>query len=298
VGASVALRGADPAAIGVRPPHAPVAAPEWRPAARVLAPIAFTLADVAAIGTAAALTYALRTAIWGPFPFHLSFWTAAAIWLVFRVFARLMPPYAMAPASELRRSTMTTLGAALTHAALLTAADQHTAWRYFGLLAWLLAIPLSWFTRAGVRILLIRRRLYGFPVVVIGTGIKACRAIREMRAARDVGFVPVAAYGEDPEKWGTEIEGVPVLGPVSAADAGPLGTQDAMIALSRSEANGAELLAITRSLAPRFPRLQVLSDLNGTANLWVFPRAVGAYLALETRHARFTPTSRAIKRCP
>jgi lipopolysaccharide/colanic/teichoic acid biosynthesis glycosyltransferase len=69
-----------------------------------------------------------------------------------------------------------------------------------------------------------------------------------------------------------------------------------MIALSRSEAGAPELVELVRTLARRFPAVQLFPDLAGLANLWVQPRALGAYLTLETQHHRFRRSHRLLKR--
>ena len=270
----------------------------WRAGGALAAPISFVAADLAALGVAVAIAHPIRTAVWGAHSYHAAFWITAVVWIVFRYAARLLPPYRMAPASELRRSTMTTLAAMVTHGALIIAAGESSAWRLFGVATWLFAIPLSWFTRSMTRTLLIKTGLYGFPVAILGTGEKARQAIREMRANRDAGFVPVAAFGDAPELWGRDIEGVPVLGPLdgAAAHAFPYRVVDGILALSRGEAGAAEILAYSRRFAVRFRKLHLLSDLVGMNNLWVFPHPIGSYLALETQHARYSRRSRFVKR--
>jgi lipopolysaccharide/colanic/teichoic acid biosynthesis glycosyltransferase len=49
-------------------------------------------------------------------------------------------------------------------------------------------------------------------------------------------------------------------------------------------------------MSRRFPVVQLFPDLAGLANLWVKPRALGAYLTLETQHHRFRRSQRLLKR--
>lgn len=276
-----------------RPSHLP-----WRPASRFVAPLTFVAADLLAAGIATLLVWGARTLIWQALPFHQVYWASTAVWVLLRVLVQIEPPYGMAPAEELRHSTMTTVAAAAVHLALLVTVGEVRAPRIFSLLSWALIVPFAWVLRAAVMTVLLRAKLYGMPVVVLGLGDKARLAIREMRANREAGLVPVAVFGDAPEKFGETLEGVPVLGSLDDAITYtfPYRTSRAMLALSRAEANATRFMALNLRFAVRFPRLLVFSELTDFTNLWVYPRPVGAHLALETHHARFTRRNRRIKR--
>jgi hypothetical protein len=64
---------------------------------------------------------------------------------------------------------------------------------------------------------LIASGLYGTPVVVLGAGKTGELVVRQMKANPGIGFVPVAMFDDDRSKIGTRIDGVPVIGSLSAA---------------------------------------------------------------------------------
>jgi Undecaprenyl-phosphate galactose phosphotransferase WbaP len=219
-------------------------------------------------------------------------------WIIIRLASGLYPPLGLSQPEELRRSVLTTGGAFLIHLGMLAALNEFQTWRLVGLGIWLLLVPTSYLFRSLARGALIRRGLYGVPCVVIGSGTKAQKVIRELQANPELGFVPVAAFGKDHALWGRKLEDVPVLGPVEAAEryAFPYPVRHAMIALSAKEANTLQIMGVAARLERSFPTIQVFVDLVGIANLWVRPRPAGPYLALEIGYARFLPGQRVIKR--
>jgi Undecaprenyl-phosphate galactose phosphotransferase WbaP len=223
---------------------------------------------------------------------------ATVVWLLLRWEGGLYPPYGIAPAEEVRAEVRTTFLAAATHFALLMAVRHDVSLRQlFMLQTWVGVVPLTWALRSGVKLALVRTRRWGRPILVIGGGEKARRALREMQGNREFGYVPVGVYA-DGVAPGEELEGVPVVG--SVADAARLGwaapVKHVMIALSRAEMQAPALVDLIGTLSRRFPTVQLFPDLSGLANLWVYPRALGAYLALETRHHRFKRSQRLLKR--
>ena len=155
------------------------------------------------------------------------------------------------------------MAAAFIHLAMLIAIAAHNglaiasndSWRVAGLGVWLILVPIAYFCRSVTKAILIRRRLFGDPYVVIGTGEKGRRTLREMRANPELGQVPVAAFGDQPELWGSMLEGVPVLGPIEEAKdrffSYPV--RHAMVALSSQEADTTRIDQIAGELSPRGP---------------------------------------------
>lgn len=270
----------------------------WRMSSPVAATAATLAADVVALSAAAALALVLRSVLWGFVPLPNAFAVAATLWFALRAHAGIYPGYGISAPEELRRSTTTTAVAALVNASLLFATQQAYASRIATIGPWLLVLPLTWTLRAVTRDLLIRRRLFGRPVVVIGAGDKGARAVREMHANPRLGLVPVAIFSDNHQQIGQRLEGVPIVG-VSTAAADwrfPYPVSHAMLALSYAEADGKRLLSITRQLASRYPTIDLFPDLHGLANLWAQTRAVGPYLALTLQHDRFCTKSRIMKR--
>lgn len=270
----------------------------WNSTARTLSIVALVAADALAWLVCIAMIYGIYMIIWGTVPFLWVIWMPGLVWIVFRAASQLYPPYGISQPEELRRCFRATMGAALTHLMMLLALEAFAGWRLMGLGVWLLLVPTVYFCRRLVKLLLIRRRLFGEPYVVIGTGPRARTVIQEMKGNPELGLYPVAAFGDDPELWGGHVEGVPVLGPVQHAHqfSFPYRITHAVVALSPREADADELLGILNRTTPRFCVLDLFPNFACTANLWAQPRPVGPYLMLETRHARFSAQQRFLKR--
>lgn len=290
----------------------------WDGRARTDTALALFAADAVALELALLVITAARLVLWGlgaPVP---GLWLAGAGWFLFRLASGLYPPVGITPPEELRRSVRTTMAASAIHLAMLVAAQDLSGPRLAGLLVWLFAIPAVYFARSFVKIRLIRSGRFGAPFVVIGAGEKAARCIREMRGNPELGLVPVAVFGDGPRTsskgknaprndapwndalWNDdgEVEGVPVIGTVADAAAHrlPYPTSHAVIALGRTEADLDRVTALATGLAKRFPNLYVMSDMAGPTNMWLRPRPIGPYLALEMQHQRFSRRQQRIKR--
>jgi Undecaprenyl-phosphate galactose phosphotransferase WbaP len=270
----------------------------WRREARRASALALALADAAAWLAATGLVVLFRMAVWGPSALFWGLWLTGLGWLLFRFAAGLYPPVGISQPEELKRSFRTTVAAALVHFAMLYGQQELSGPRLAGLGVWFMVVPLAYFARSVAKLLLLRRGLYGDPFVVIGTGEKAARAIREMRANPELGLLPVAAFAVGPGRAGGSVEGVPVLGPVEAA-AGypfPYPVSRALVALGRHEADFDRVEAIATGLARSFWRLHVMADLAAPTTMWAETRTIGPYLALEMRHARFSGRQKRVKR--
>jgi len=105
----------------------------------------------------------------------------------------------------------------------------------------------------------------------------------------------VAVFGDG---HADSVEGVPVLGRVDEAETHrfPYPVSHAILALGRQEADLERLAALNARLPKRFLNLYVVADLAGPANMWLRPRPIGPYLALEMQHLRFSRRQQRIKR--
>ncbi len=239
-----------------------------------------------------------------PWPFQeifprLWFLYATGIgWILFRSASGLYPPSAISQPDELRLSVKTTMAAGFIHVAMLTAVAGTGGWRVASLGVWLVLIPISYLCRSMTKTLLSRRRLFGDPYVVIGTGEKAKIAIREMQANPGLGQVPVAVFGDQPELWDSELEGIPVLGSIEEVEryAFPYPVRHAMIALAPWEGDNTRIDQIVSAISHSFPTLHVLADLTNPSDLWVRSLPIGPYLSLKRNYARFSSVQKSVKR--
>lgn len=279
------------------PVRAHSAAPlPWRRYAGAITRGALILSDAMALFLAAFAIYWLRAVIWGPMPFSIGMWVGTTVWFFLRAESGLYGDTGTAPPEQLRRSSITTIAAGLTHAAALFFLQVNDASRFLALGIWLLLVGLAWILRDSVKNALVRRRLFGRPVIIIGAGRTAALAIRELRAHPTHGLQPVAVFDDDPARHGAEVEGVPVLG--SVADAidweYPYAVRNALVALPG--AGGARAVEIGHALARRYPSTAVVPDLIGLSSLWAKTRSFGSVVTLEIEHARFEASSLRLKR--
>jgi Undecaprenyl-phosphate galactose phosphotransferase WbaP len=242
------------------------------------------------------LAQLIRYLLWGPMPHSLTLWSAGACWVGMRLYEGLYPGYGIAAPEDLRRASLTTLVTGLGHAAVLFAIKGGDESRFLAVGTWALLLVVNWPLRAWVKSSLVRLRLYSCPVVIAGAGKTGALAIKEMHANPELGFVPVAAFDDDPAKHGTLLDGVPVLGPLSSALPAkfPYPVRHAVLAIPG--ADGQVVVQTARLFARRFPNLALVPNLVGLANLWVTPRPVGAFLTLEVKNTLLDSTSRRAKR--
>jgi Undecaprenyl-phosphate galactose phosphotransferase WbaP len=107
-----------------------------------------------------------------------------------------------------------------------------------------------------------------------------------------LGFVPIAMLDDNPAKWGTEIHGVPVVGPLAAAEAF---TGRAKVALVALPGIGREHLSeLVQRLS--FANIIIVPDLFGIQSLWITSRDLGGVLGLEVKKNLLVPGNRLLKR--
>jgi Undecaprenyl-phosphate galactose phosphotransferase WbaP len=239
----------------------------------------------------------VRTLLFGASALYWGLWTACAGWIIFRAARGLYAPYGMWPPEELRRSFRATMVALFVHATILISTDALEPRRLFGLAIWPLLVPTAYFIRSLCKGLLSRKRLFGVPFVVIGSGEKARSAICEMLANPKLGLVPVAAFSGDYGQVRT-IADVPIVGPLdrSWTTELPYTSHRVLIALSRQEADASELLNLQQKLAGRYRIVAVLADMIGPGMLLTTVKPLGARLYLEVAHRRFDRRARLLKR--
>ncbi len=271
---------------------------EWRAGARWASVLGLVAADVLAWGLSAGIIYAIRTLIWGSIPLFWALYACGISWILLRFGVGLYPAVGVSQPEELRRSVRSTTVAALIHLGMLVALGEYQPWRTMGLGVWLLVVPIAYFCRGTAKRLLIRHRLFGHPYVVVGTGEKGSRAVKEMLGNPELGLVPVAAFADEAQLHEGHLRGVPVLGSID--DAGrypfPYPVHHAVVAVGGNEASADRLSELTARLAKRYLSVRIFADLTGSSNLWVQPYPLGPYVALEIPSARLSAAQRFIKR--
>lgn len=256
------------------------------------------LADAAALELSVVLAWATRLLLTRWMPVGIGPEQLQAVGLAVLVFpliqaARGMyPGYGTGPVARLRSRSY----------AVLLFFGALALWDYLGfkgrwsrgmlLIAAVYAVVLVPLVEAAVREGLVRLRLWGEPVVVLGAAQTGALVIRLLRQNLGLGLVPVALLDDDPEKQGNVVEGVPVVGPLEAAQQWARRARVAIVAMP-----GAGRWLLDRLVQDlNFPRVIVVPDLLGLESLWVEARDLGGVLGLEIRKNLLVGRNRVLKR--
>jgi Undecaprenyl-phosphate galactose phosphotransferase WbaP len=160
------------------------------------------------------------------------------------------------------------------------------------LLTMFFALILAPALEAPLRRILIARGICGLPMVILGGGSTGAMVVKTLKKESDLGFVPVGILDDNPAKWGTEIHGVPVVGPLSAAEAF---TGRAKVALVALPGIGREHLSqLVQGLS--FSNIIIVPDLFGIQSLWITSRDLGGVIGLEVKKNLLVPGNRFLKR--
>ena len=144
---------------------------------------------------------------------------------------------------------------------------------------------------------LLRKRLIaggvcGQPVVILGAGKTGSLVARTLQHEYDLGFVPIAVLDDDPNKWGTIVEGIPVVGPLCSVRSFEGQAKTVLVAMPGMDRE--RLADLVQSLS--FPNIILIPDLFGIQSLWTTSRDLGGVLGLEVRKNLLIPSNRLLKR--
>ena len=139
---------------------------------------------------------------------------------------------------------------------------------------------------------LIRRGVCGEPVIIMGAGRTGSLVARKLKKEYDLGFVPVALLDDDPHKWGTQVEAVPVFGPLSAISAFHGRAKVVLIAIPSMHRE--RLSELVQTLG--FPSVIIIPDLFGIQSLWITSRDLDGILGLEVQKNLLLQSNRILKR--
>ena len=191
----------------------------------------------------------------------------------------LYPGYALGPVERLRRRTYVVIA----FFAALIVWDNivlHGAWSRGVLLSTVaFALVLPPFADALVRAALVRRQLWGTPVIILGAGRTGAELARILREDRDLGFVPIGFFDDNSRLWGSDVEGVPVIGPLGMSREYGERAELALVAMPGLSQNRIGKIVGGLDLA----RIIIVPNLAGIQTQWVTVRDLGGYLGLEIR---------------
>jgi Undecaprenyl-phosphate galactose phosphotransferase WbaP len=270
--------------------------PEIRP--RSWGTLATIGIDVLALEFALLLACLVRVAMHSVFPIALgsSQYSGLALGVlslpVVYLWIGLYPGYGMGPVARLRArvyATLAVFGLLLTWNYVF----QDQQWSRGVLLitaAFGLIIPPA--VEALMRKYLIANGICGLPVVILGAGETGSLVAQQLMKQKELGFVPVGILDDNSRKWGSEIHGVPVLGPLSLARR--LEGKAKALIVAMPGLRREKLCELVETLS--FPNIIIVPDLFGMQSLWITSRDLGGVLGLEVRKNLFVPANRLLKR--
>lgn len=216
------------------------------------------------------------------------------IWAAVAAASRLYPGYGLASYQELAGTVRSAVAAGVLvgFIALLVPEVFGLSARVFmiGIPAGVVIAPLF---RAATKQGLRQLRLWGRPLVVLGTESAAARVTRHLLNHPGIGLHPVAAFG-DTTSW--DVSGLPVTGPLDNAW-GYIelhGIRHAIV--TRDAATTAAFDQVLLRSGTQLKYIQYLPDLTGLPTNSVVAAPLGTALALEARNQLASGTNRAVKR--
>jgi len=273
-----------------------IAIPEIRQ--RSWANVAIVMIDVLALELALFLACIARLSFGGIFPITLAAPQYAGLAVgvltlpLAYYWAGLYPGYGIGAVQRLRARSYATL---FVFAVLLT-------WNYLFedrqwsrgvlLLTMIFALVIPPAIEALLRRNLIARGICGEPVVILGAGKTGALVARTLQQQSDLGFVPVGMLDDDRQKWGTTIQGVRVVGPLSSIRAFTGAAKVVLVAMPNMDRD--RLASLVQSLS--FPNIIIVPGLFGIQSLWITSRDLGGVLGLEVRKNLLIASNRKLKR--
>jgi Undecaprenyl-phosphate galactose phosphotransferase WbaP len=203
----------------------------------------------------------------------------------------LYPGYLLGPVERLRRRTLATLAVFGGLAAWDYLVARGVLSRGVLLATLVFALVLPPLAEAGVRALLIRRGRWGLPMLILGAGPAGRALARAVLAEPHLGVRPVAFLDNRPESWHSAAEGIPVAGPLGLAPDFEGRVEAAIVCLA--DLGKADAETMLQDL--NFPRVIVVPDLAGAANLWVTARPLGGAVGFEIKKNLLLRRNHALK---
>lgn len=262
-----------------------------------MAPWMVALADVLALELAVAMGFGVRLLLteWLPasLPASTVFSIAAGVLVLPLVyfFVGLYPGYRLPAVELLRRRVFATVGVF----ALMIAWDylvQNGQWsRAMLLTTFFFVLILPPVFESVVRGVLIKRGYWGQPVILLGAGDLGAKVAQGIKSQSELGLVPTGFLDDDPGKWGREISGVPVLGPIAAARVCSGSAEVGILCVSALKE---QQLSDLRASLP-FPNVIAVTHFMGIQSLSVQPRDLGGMIGLELNNSAISLRQRVLK---
>jgi Undecaprenyl-phosphate galactose phosphotransferase WbaP len=204
----------------------------------------------------------------------------------------IYPGYLLGPVERLRRRTLATLAVFGGLVAWDNIVARGVLSRGVLLATFVFALVLPPLAESLARRVLVARKRWGIPVVMLGAGATGRLIARTLLREPQLGLVPIAFLDNRPDTWNQEVEGVPVAGPLGLAQDFEHRAEAALVVLGDlGKDDAAGLLAELN-----FPRVLVIPQFTGVGSLWVTARDLGGCLGLEIKKNLLVPRNLALKR--
>lgn len=273
---------------------------DWSPTWTVASRATLVLADVLALGVSLTLVALAGRLLFGADlpPLHWELFSAIGTWFLFR-WALHGYRFGYQPPEELSNAFRASFIAFLVHLSILITSEDLANYRLLTLFLWFSPVPFTYSFREFFRSRLIAAGRYGVPVAMIGNGIAARRALRELKAQPSLGYFPVALFSSEKTRAGEmrEVLGVPIVGRSEEAQnyRFPYPVRHAFLAVG-AHWDDERTYQLAQQLGRRFPDLQIFTNLVGAGHWLSEARPLGPYLSIHTRNTRLNWHQRLLKR--
>jgi Undecaprenyl-phosphate galactose phosphotransferase WbaP len=204
----------------------------------------------------------------------------------------IYPGYLLGPVERLRRRTLATLAVFGGLVAWDNIVARGVLSRGVLLATFVFALVLPPLAESLARKVLVARKRWGIPVVMIGAGTTGRLIVRTLLSEPQLGLVPIAFLDNRPDSWNQALENVPVAGPLGLAQDFEHRAEAAIVAMADLEKD--DVATLLQEL--NFPRVIVIPQFTSVASLWVTARDLGGCLGLEIKKNLLMPRNLALKR--
>jgi len=210
---------------------------------------------------------------------------------------KLYPGILLSPADELKRLSQTvTLGFLILAVIVFLSKQAHLYSRGIFLMAWcmsLIAIPIS---RTAFRHIGCKFGLWGRPTVIFGAGKTGGIVAKNLLKYPFLGLKPFGFMDDDPQKIGTSLQSIPIIGPLAMASEPTFRHREAIAVLALPSVDRSRLRTIIDKHTDQFHRVILIPDLFGITSLWVSAADLGGMLGLDIRHKLLDHNRQMMKR--
>lgn len=194
----------------------------------------------------------------------------------------LYPAAGTGPVEEMRRLLVFTSSAhAAVMAVLALAFDIGLGTVAYVVVSWLATSVLVPMGRSAVRHVCARRPWWGVPVIVVGAGKTAQLVISRLRTFVGLNLRPVAALDDDPNKLGTHVIDVPVVGALQDAPSVKRAWRSDYAIVAMPGVDADRLGALVHRIGRTFSNVVVIPNAFGMTSIGVGTRDSGGIVGLH-----------------